>query len=352
MEEYKNTLTSDLKNFPFKTKVRITGIVSRKTKPPKKIIVTIRDITGSTMVSVDKERVKEQASLLKVGKRVRIYGAVAKDQKGDLLISDVDRIESIIEIGNSDNIDIFDQEALLLTSRISNLIRKELDGNGFQEITTRVISRYLGEEILEPLLVKFPGFGTEAYLSPSPSSQLSEFLTVTLLPKVFTETVSFTTNYRFRNASSEMPLIMAKAINLQPKDEQDLIIGITRSIIKVLLGQKVSIKSISGDWTEIMEPNAFCDNVYTYGTFNANIPVVGQKWNSIVEEIIRLIDNEGNILVEGTHEVISQNATLSTFSFYPTQYLNIVQKAPRRVLQNLWNVYDGGNLYVLNREVM
>ena len=348
MDGYKNTMSSDLKSLISKTKVRITGIVSKKSRPPRRIIVSIKDITGNVIVSVDKERVKDQVALLKVGKRVRIYGSVAKDQQGNNIISDVDRIESIVEIGSSDSIDVFDQEALLLTSRISNQIRKELEKNEFQEITTRVISRYLGEEILEPLLVNFPGFGTEAYLSPSPSSQLSEFLTVTLLPKVFTETVSFTTNYRFRNASSEMPLIMAKAINMQPKDEQDLISNITRSIIKELLNQKLIIKTETSDWTETIET---CTNsVYTYGIFNANIPVVGQKWNSIVETIIRLTDDEGNILVEGTHEVISENATLSTFSFYPTQYLNIVQKAPRRVLQNLWNVYDGGKLYVLHRE--
>ena len=208
-----------------------------------------------------------------------------------------------------------------------------------------MISRYLGEEILEPLLVKFPGFGTEAYLSPSPSSQLSEFLSVTLLPKVFTETVSFTTNYRFRNASSEMPIIMAKAINMMQEEGRSLIIEITRHIFKELSGQSVTIRYKEDDWTESISESALGDNKYLYGVYNANIPVVGQKWNSIVEKIVRLEDDEGNVLVEGTHEVINGNVSLSTFSFYPTQYLNIVQKAPRRILQNLWNVYDGGKIY-------
>lgn len=345
MDDYKNIMSSDLGRLPFKTKVRITGIISRKSKPPKKIILNVRDITGTVMISVDKEQAGEQVSLLKVGKRVRFYGTIIRDQRGEKIISDIDKIESIAEIGNSDDIDILDQEALLLASKISNRIRNELVTKQFEEITTRVISRYLGEEILEPLLVKFPGFGTEAYLSPSPSSQLSEFLTVTLLPKVFTETVSFTTSYRFKNASSEMPLIMAKAINMPQENEQAIIIGITKMIFKELSDQKVSIRFVTDDWTETIESSLTQSNTYTYGIYKANIPVVGQKWNSIVEAIIRLTDSEGNVLVEGTHEVISENATISTFSFYPTQYLNIVQKAPRRILQNLWATYDGGKLY-------
>lgn len=345
MDEYKNIMCSDLARLPLKTKVRITGVISKKMRPPKRILLFVTDITGTVMVSVDREPLGNQAPLLKVGRRVRIYGYINRDQKESKIISDVEKIESIAEIGNSDDIDILDQEALLLTSRISNQIRNELVNYQFEEITTRVISRYLGEEILEPLLVKFPGFGTEAYLSPSPSSQLSEFLTVTLLPKVFTETVSFTTSYRFKNASSEMPLIMAKAINMPEDTAQAIIIGITRSIFKILLDQSVNIKYVSGDWTETLENNNDRTKAYTYGVYKANIPVVGQKWNSLVETIVRLTDAEGNILVEGTREVISENATISTFSFYPTQYLNIVQKVPRRILQNLWTTYDGGKLY-------
>ena len=345
MDEYKNILHSDLGRLPLKAKVRITGIISKKKKPPKRILLFVTDITGTVMISVNRDQIGSQASLLRVGRRVRVYGCINRDQKGRKIISDIEKIESIAEIRNSDDIDILDQEALLLTSRISNQIRNELVNYQFEEITTRVISRYLGEEILEPLLVKFPGFGTEAYLSPSPSSQLSEFLTVTLLPKVFTETVSFTTSYRFKNASSEMPLIMAKAINMPEDVAQEIIIGITRSIFEILIEQSVSIKHVSSDWTETVESNNDKTNAYTYGVYKANIPVVGQKWNSLVETIVRLTDAEGNILVEGTREVISENATISTFSFYPTQYLNIVQKVPRRILQNLWTTYDGGKLY-------
>lgn len=345
MENYKNALSSDIGKLSLRTKVRIAGTITKKTKPPKGIIIYLTDITGTIIVSVEKKRIGEQRSLLQVNRRVRIYGSVAKDQQGKRIISEVDRVESISEIGNSDDIDILDQGALFLTSKIVNKIRAELESRDYQEITTRVISRYLGEEILEPLLVKFPGFGSEAYLSPSPSSQLSKFLTVTLVPKVFTETISFTTSYRFKNASSEMPLLMAKAINMSETEEKDLIIGITKTVFMELLDQSMNIKYMEGDWTEIVDNYISQNDSYTYGSYKANIPVVGQKWNSIVETILRLTDDEGNTLVEGTHEAISEKATLSTFAFYPSQYLNIVKKAPRRILQNLWSNYDGGKLY-------
>lgn len=341
--KYISVLASELSRLPTETFVRVTGVVSDKKKLKGKTVVFVTDITGTLITSVSKDRITD-SSLLNHGNKIRICGKTIKNKKGDTVVSDVERIEVLSGIITEEDIDIIDQEARLLTSKISGLIREILVNEDFQEITTRVISRSWEEALLEPMMVKFPGFGAEAYLSPSPSSQLSEFLAVTLLPKVFTQTISFTQSYRFKNASTEMPFFMAKAFNMDQESEENLIRDITKSIFKKLSDQNVEICSFSSDWSESISSVPANPGTYTYGVYKTSIPIVGQKWNSVVETIIRLTDSDGNLLAEGTREVVSEKTTISTFSFYPTQYLSIVKKAPRRILQNLWK-FDGGRLY-------
>ena len=345
MDEYKNIMIFECYKLPIKSKIRITGAVKKKNKINKmKSLVLLEDITGAIKVSFEKNRLNEQTSIPNVDTRVRIYGYIAKNDKGEFYITDVDKVEHIDEIGKRDNIDKFDQEALFLTSYISNLIKNSLNISQFQEIKTRVISRYLGDDVLEPLLVKYPGFASEAYLSPSPSSQLSEFLTNTLIPKVFTDTISFTSSYRFKNASSEMPLIMAKAINMHDDEEKQLIEEITKKVLKALGLNNFHIKIIKKEWSEVLKEDIQKDT-YLLGFYTSNLPVVGEKWNSIVTRIFRLTDCYGNLLVEGTHEMISPESSLSTISFFPAQYLSSIQKAPKRVLQNLWVPYGSKKPY-------
>lgn len=61
--------------------------------------------------------------------------------------------------------------------------------------------------------------------------------------------------------------------------------------------------------------------------------------------INRFEDDKGNLLVEGCTEKINDTTNVCTFTFYPSQYLNLISKAPKRQLLNLWKVYDGGNMY-------
>ena len=233
-----------------------------------------------------------------------------------------------------------------MLSKICNKIRTHLVKLDFIEVSTRVISRYLGEEILEPLLAEYPGFGTAAYLAPSPSSQLSEFLAVTLLPKVFTETISFTTSYRFPNGSTETPIIMAKAINLSKDDEKNIILRISNSIVDSLSDKTFQMVTMQGEWSdELPVQETHKNGVFTFSTYSANIPTIGRKWNSMVHTIIRFEDDKGNLLVESSTEMINETTNVTTFTFYPSQYLNWISKVPKRQLLNLWKVYDGGSIY-------
>lgn len=346
MEDYQIILNRDLQDFEKSSKVCVTGIIYDKWGNKNKFGIALKDITGKIIVSFGDNNQYTKEKFVK-GKRVRIYASVILDRNEKKCLGNVKNVEFLEEINElNKELDIIEQETLVMMSKICNKIKNHLKKMGFIEVTTRVISRYLGEEILEPLLAEYPGFGTSAYLSPSPSSQLIEFLTVTLLPKVFTETISFTSSYRFENGSTETPIIMAKAINLSEEDEKNIIIRISNGIIDSLADKKMQITIINGEWKEELETNEKCKNgIFILGEYTANIPIIGQKWTSTVCTIRRLEDDRGNLLVEECTEKINTTTKISTFTFYPSQYLNWISKMPKRQLLNLWKVYEGGNIY-------
>lgn len=347
MSDYQIILSRDLTQYSENALVCITGIISDKWRKKNGFGISLKDLTGLVNVSFCNNQGHYSKDMFIKGKRVRVYARVSLDRKGQRCLDNVDSVEFLEEINQlNKELDILEQESLVMLSKICNTIRTHLDKLGFIEVNTRVISRYLGEEILEPLLAEYPGFGTAAYLAPSPSSQLSEFLAVTLLPKVFTETISFTTSYRFPNCSTETPIIMAKAINLSKENEKSVILRISKSIVDSLSDKTFQMETICGEWSDALPVQKKHKNgVFTFSIYSANIPAIGRKWNSMVHTIIRFEDDKGNLLIESSTEKINETTNVTTFTFYPSQYLNWISKAPKRQLLNLWKVYDGGCIY-------
>lgn len=347
MNEYKITFNNSVQTYKMGEKVCVTGVISKRWNKKGRLGIEIKDITGIVRISFSDRIDKFNKAAFQIGKRIRVCATVALDREKNICLNKVEKAEILEEINQlNKELDIFEQESAVAISKICKKIKNHLENMNFVEINTRVISRYLGEEILEPLLADYPGFGTSAFLTPSPSSQLSEFLAVTLLPKVFTETISITTTYRFRDGATEMPIIMAKAINLSEKEEKDIVLKVSSNIINALSGNSFQLDIIESEWNEeLVSDKKLKSGVFVYGSYSANIPSVGRKWNSIVYTIRRLEDDKGNLLVESATESISEYTDITTITFYPSQYLNWTSKAPKRQLLNLWKVYDGGNMY-------
>ena len=129
-------------------------------------------------------------------------------------------------------------------------------------------------------------------------------------------------------------------------EEKNIILRISNSIVDSLSDKKFQLSTISGEWNDQSPLKQNYNNgVFTYSKYNSNIPTVGRRWNSVVCSIMRFEDDKGNLLAEGSSEIINKATHISTFTFYPSQYLNWISKAPKRQLLNLWKVYDGGSMY-------
>lgn len=347
MNDYQIILSRDLQQHLENDTVCVTGIIFDKWGKKENFGISVKDLTGVVNVKFGNSRNHYSKDMFIKGKRARICASVSLDRKGNKCLGNVETVEFLEEINQlNKELDILEQESLVMLSKICNKIRTHLGKLDFIEVNTRVVSRYLGEEILEPLLAEYPGFGTAAYLTPSPSAQLTEFLAVTLLPKVFTETISFTTSYRFPNGSTETPIIMAKAINLLKDEEKNIILRISNSIVDSLSDKTFQLSTKVDEWNdELSIQKNYKNGVFTLSTYTANIPTVGRKWNSIVNFINRLEDDKGNLLVESSVEMINETTNVTTFVFYPSQYLNWISKAPKRQILNLWKMYDGGSMY-------
>lgn len=348
-QEYTIILNHDVQKCEKDDKICVTGIVVKKWKRSDGGFgLRMQDLTGFVTISFSANDFQYKKDQFLKGKRVRVYASVAINNKDERYLHNIVDVEFLDELNQwSREYDIMEQESLVLISKICNKIRVRLRDINFVEVNTRVISRFIGDEILEPLLADYPGYGAPAYLTPSPSSQLSEFLAVTLLPRVFTETISITSSYRFPNGATEIPIIMAKAINLSAIEEKDIILKISSSIISSLSDKRYKLKIMEDEWgDEVVRNNSYEKNLFVYCTYSANIPAIGKRWSSVVNTIRRLEDDTGNLLVESAVEAVNEHIKISTITFYPTQYLNWIKKAPKRQLLNLWKLYDGGNIYV------
>ena len=346
MEDYNITLNKDLSLYHKGFSVCVTGIIQNRWTNKGRFGIEIADLTGTAKISfLDAKTPYNKTSLVK-GKRVRAWGKIAVDKKGDICVGSIKKIEILEEISIfNGELDIIEQESLVSMSKICNVIREQLVLSQFVEITSRVISRSIGEEILEPLMIDYPGFGSSVFLSPSPSSQLSEFLTVTMLPKVFTVTSSFSTSYRFPNGASEMPIIMAKAINLSDSEEKSIIFSTVKMIVESLSDKSITINCLSALWNKLPDNYDYKDGEFSFVSYSTDVPTMGKLWNSVVHRIECLLDDNGNLLLECMHENINGRIDICSITYYPSQFLSWISKAPKRQIQNLWKVYDGGNLY-------
>jgi len=357
MNESKSIFIIDVPRISIGDEVVITGSIIKKDKFSKnKFGIWIRDITGTILIiidnSIDPIALHWDQNNIWVNNRIRITGKVGLNSKDSRIINNVSEILVLgtlqTEISKLDS-EMREQTSRVLMSRICRSASGVLMNTKFTELESNMISHQWAEDGLEPLMVVYPGFGSPAVLITSPAAQLIDFLTATLIPRAFTVSTSFTSSYRFMNGSAETRVIVAKALDLDMEDYVQLLLDISTNILINFYEKIVPIEKLYGEWPDKIDgfdyDQKLFDNELNLVTFEANIPVIGKNWDTRISSITQLLDKEKNILLEGARESLGEKIVISSITIYPSQFLGLIEKAPRRQLQNLIKMYDGKKLY-------
>jgi hypothetical protein len=339
--DYSPCYVSDLGKRALGEKIAVTGQYLARRDHRDRVVLTVRDITGTTFAKVSFEQMLGLAGLEKYS-RLRILGLAGKSKSGtDNVIPQVDLIENLgtLKVPYQDlNVEMKDYASRLFVSRISHATASLLREQGFDEFESKVISSEWLDGGLEPLQVAFPGFGNPAMLATSPNAQVMEFLNATGVNKAFTIALSFTSTYRHPNNSAETKIILAKALDVAAPDLRELSISVCRRVVDKLAIPQSSLiveENLDAVWPNSISP---LTGNSTLGIFQYNIGIAtaGTAWrNMLLERVVHVISKAGLILIDGAVERIGQRS-VSTLAIYPARFLSLIDSPmPRRRLSNL-----------------
>lgn len=350
MVEIINTFIFDIPRCSIGQEIVVIGIISdRKVFQDKTLGVTVKDITGKIMCLFESSHpIKiKRSDEIRIHVRVKLTGVVKFNSRNIRVLKDISNLEILgtfdSELSELDS-EMREQASRMLMGRICRKVSIFLRAKHFVEFESRLISNRWHEDSLEPLQVIFPGFGTPAFLTTSPAAQVIDFMSTTIVPKAYTISSSFTTSYRFPNGSAETKVIVAKAMNLNLENQEQIILEVSSKILAEFNKTEITSTKLSGVWPEKIDGDSSIENQFSHDLnlirYIANIPVVGKKWNANIDTIIQLLDKDKNILAEGSREHIGNDVIISSITIYPSQFLGLIEKAPFRQLQNLTKAYD------------
>lgn len=328
--------------------VTISGIVvSRRKKGKDNWYITIKDYSGEIGLLVTTSEFLP-VNLFWNRTVLQLTGTILKNDRGSNYLSQICDVFVIAKANNNTvQISNFDSElnqkaANILMSDTCRLISTYLRNNNYVEFESSVISRTWQSNGLEPVNVLYPGFGSHVKLITSPSPQIVGFLKTAMVARAFTSTKSFATTYRFKEGSSELRVIMAKALDLPRNELIKTLINITVKIIEEFGDKTITIPNCEADITYLSweQRSKFTVNkevnVVVYST---NLDASYSGYSSKIENIIHIMDLDKNILAEGSYEKLANGLFVSTITIYPSQFLNLLNKTPARQLRELWRKY-------------
>lgn len=351
MKDYMYILLGDLKNQDIFAEVIAIGKIIDKWKY-KNIGIKISDITGEAIISICSSQDKKNplfpiSQELKKDNQVIIYGTVDYSEHQGRKFIRANKIEivqqSIFDNSEKYGFDAAEQVSAYRLCSITNIFRQIMETNSYLEINCRMSTRYFEHAAFDSLELVYRGHGSPGYLVISPAAQLVEFLTVTSIPRVFTSTTSFSPSYRFPHGSTEMPIIMAKAINMTEKEQIDIIQECCTAYFQQLLGDSIKYIIVRDEWGNDSTLQTTTEGTFNIFLYTTELPSAARRWESVLYLIIYLIDDKGDLLIEGCREITKGMADIATLTIYPTQFLNYTSEAPRRQLLNLASILDGEN---------
>ncbi len=350
MENFDTVFIIDIPKKELYTKVSLIGhVLTKKDYNNGSYGIKIRDITGTIWCNTSQKKLYN--SICKQG-RINIFGEIIINSRNIKVINVSNII--VLETPNTSfyllDSEMKEQSAKMLMTRIIKNTSTLLLKFGYIEFESKLVSRQLPEDnSLEPLLVKYSGFGMPARLIISPSAQVIEFLETTL-SRCFTLSTSFTQSYRLPDTPSEFKVLVAKSLNMTEEEQEQIMKDIMQKILSEI--SEINLQSVwkkyMGVWPDKIESTNYLqkkfDNEINLICFDSDIPVVGKRWNTKIKKIYHIVDKERNILMEGAREFISEESIICTITLYPSQFLRLIKNAPTRQIKNLDKLFYGNNL--------
>lgn len=332
---------ADLDNCKIGDEVIVTGQYLFRRDHKDRVVIQIRDITGSIYVRVT----LEQAVILdRVSRysRVRIKGRVGRSKDGKHpVIAEVNFLQDLgsLKVPLRDlGPEMREYASRMFVSRVTNSCSALLRDRGFDEFDSKVISSEWVDGGLEPLQVLYPGFGSPASLITSPSAQVMDFLNATGTQRAFTVALSFTSTFRHPNNAAETRVIVAKAVDLSVDGLRSLALATCMSALDrldVSLTVPPVKEVVDAQWPGgLLRPDPH--STLTVYQYSSSIPTGGASWHSmLLENVVHVVSITGNILVDASIERIGER-TVGTLAVYPARFLPLIDApSPRRQLSDL-----------------
>lgn len=350
MENFDAVFIIDILKKDIYTKVNLIGhVLAKKDYNNGFYGIKIRDITGTIWCNTTREQLYD--SVCKQG-RINVLGEIIINSRNIKVINASNII--VLETPNTEfyllDSEMKEQSAKMLMTRIIKSTSTLLHKYGYIEFESKLISRQLPEDnSLEPLLVKYSGFGMPARLIISPSAQVIEFLETTL-SRCFTISTSFTQSYRLPDTPSELKVLVAKSLNMTETEQEQIMEDILQKILSEIGGTNLQLvlKKHTGVWPDKIGDINYLKKEFDHEInlicFDSDIPVIGSRWNTEIKKIYHIVDKERNILMEGAREYISEESVICTITLYPSQFLRLIKNAPARQIKNLDKLFYGHNL--------
>ncbi len=332
---------------------RLTGLLTHVRRHKTVAFLTLQDATGSIQLLADSVGLSSAAwqdvCALRQGDRVTAQGRVGVSNTGQvsLLLASAPRVMDK-ELGASlaqGEMEYARVGAQILAARLRGRASQYFRAVGYEEIEPRIISASWRSPGLEPLRVNYEGFGVQAYLAPSPASQLLETLLVTGVERTFAVSRCFSTTYRDEKSSNESMILVAKAVAMTANDLREML---RRAIVEILGDLETlpeNIAPLLTGWSDEElswppTPGGFARQVPTFEVYPTPAPLGPGDERTLVTDVSRAVWPPDRVIAETAHETLESGLEVATCTLHLDRMVTLLRDVPIRQLRHLGGSAD------------
>lgn len=203
----------------------VRGLVLRirKYKPKNLFFADIWEPTGTIQIKFDistLEQYRQIIEKLKERDRINVEGKIIESGHNNTLTLDASKVSVVINEGKVSDAEMPDIDNRGLTTqfmvaRLRNIATQHMTDKKYVEFEPNYLSASRGTSPIEPLEVRFPGFGAKTFLASSPTSQL---LTAILAANTQVFCISRVFSGRIRDGYTSAESMILCAMKFDPEN--------------------------------------------------------------------------------------------------------------------------------------